>query len=225
MATNQPDLLQKFIDNEKKSKTWTLISVVIFILLTGVIVSQAYKLKKNSEILYSALVRADSLNNANEENKSSLENVTKTAELLQLKYDSLLATIPPKVVTIIDTVAVKKAKYTVYIQYIDTYTNESRSVFSILRRNNYSTPGRELMPKHSFASSVKYFNDADKQEAQRIASLINSNVPRFSRKPIRILKNNTNVPGGQLEVWLGEVKTIRPTDIVEQYKVQERVKQ
>jgi len=222
MATNQPDLLQKFIDNEKKSKTWTLISVLIFILLTGVIVSQAYKLKKNSERLYTALVRADSLNNANEENKSSLENVTKTVELLKLKYDSLLATIPPQVVTIKDTVAVKKAKYTVYIQYIDSYTNESRSVFSILRKNNYNTPGRELMPKPSFASSVKYFNDADKQEAQRLASLINSNVPRFSRIPIRILKNNTNVPGGQLEVWLGEVKSVRPTEIVDQYNLQQK---
>ena len=47
MATPQTDLLQKFIDNEKKSKTWTLISVLIFVILGGIIIYQVSRLKQN----------------------------------------------------------------------------------------------------------------------------------------------------------------------------------
>lgn len=223
MATHQTDLLQKFIDNEKKSKTWTLISVLVFIILTGIIISQSFKLKKQSialenysDTLYTSLLKADSLVKDNELNKESLENATKTTETLQRKFDSLLATVSPQPNT--DTAAIRKAKYTVYVQYIADYRDISKLVLTSLRRNNYNVPAGELMSRETFPSSVKYFNEADRQEAQRIASIINNTVDKFSRTPIRIIKNNTKVPTGQLEVWLGEIKTVRP-NLVEQYRI------
>src|SRR5688572_10846338 len=100
MATTQTDLLQKFIDNEKKSKTWTFISVLIFVILGGIIIYQASRIKQNEKrlednekLLYLALGQADSLNDALEEQETSLKNASEYAVSLKKQYDSLLAKI------------------------------------------------------------------------------------------------------------------------------------
>lgn len=222
MATNENDLLQRFIDNEKKSKTWTLISVMIFIALAGTIIYFAYlykqtsnKYKQTSIQLNTALIRADSLNSVNEINKSSLENVTKTAERLKRQYDSLLPKFSPDLANV--PIRTDKKNYTIYIQYIASYDNESKSVLSLLQKEKYNAPGRELMRTPTFWSCVKYFNDADKAEAQRVATIINTNIGKFAETPIRILRNNTNVPRGQLEVWLGEIKRLDTEELIQKY--------
>lgn len=224
MATNQPDLLQKFIDNEKKSKTWTTISVLVFIVLGGIIIYQASKLKKNEnrlieneKQLYIALDRANSLNDTLEGQKISLENSTSRIAVLERERDSLLAKIN---VTAIPPVAV--VKNIVYIQYMDTYRRTSDSILILLKRNRYNAPGAENIKKGSFSSSVRYFNDSDKPAAERLASLINTNIGRYRRNNIRILKTNLSVPKGQLEVWLGEYKRINPVEQVRKYSVQQK---
>lgn len=224
MATNQPDLLQKFIDNEKRSKTWTSISVLIFVVLGGIIIYQASKLKQNEnrlkeneKQLYIALDSANSLNNTLEGQKISLENSTSRIAVLERERDSLLAKINE---TAIPPVAVVKS--IVYIQYMDTYRRTSDSILLLLKRNRYNAPGAENIKKGSFSSSVRYFNDSDKPAAERLAALINTNIARYRRNNIRILKTNLSVPKGQLEVWLGEYKRINPVEQVRKYSVQQK---
>ena len=224
MATNQPDLLQKFIDNEKKSKTWTIISVLVFIVLGSIIIYQASKLKQNEnrlkeneKQLYIALDKANSLNDTLEGQKISLENSTKRIVVLERERDSLLAKINA---TRIPSVAV--VKNIVYIQYMDTYRRASDSILLLLKRNQYNAPGAENIKKGSFSSSVRYFNDSDKQAAERLAALINTNIARYRKNNIRILKTNLSVAKGQLEVWLGEYKRINPVEQVRKYSVQQK---
>jgi len=224
MATNQPDLLQKFIDNEKKSKTWTIISVLVFIVLGSIIIYQASKLKQNEnrlkeneKQLYIALDKANSLNDTLEGQKISLENSTKRIVVLERERDSLLAKINA---TRIPPVAV--VKNIVYIQYMDTYRRASDSILLLLKRNQYNAPGAENIKKGSFSSSVRYFNDSDKPVAERLAALINTNIGRYRRNNISILKTNLSVAKGQLEVWLGEYKRINPVEQVRKYSVQQK---
>src|SRR5687768_15335033 len=143
MAINQPDLLQKFIDNEKKSKTWTIISVVVFVILGGIIIYQSSRIKenekrliKNEELLSFALDSANSLNNTLEGQKISLENSTSRIVVLERERDSLLAkinatSIPP----------VPVIKNIVYIQYMDAYKRTSDSILLVLKRHRYNAPG------------------------------------------------------------------------------------
>ena len=225
MATNQPDLLQKFIDNEKKSKTWTIISVLIFVILGGIIIYQSSRIKENEkrlieneELLSFALDSANSLNNTLEGQKISLENSTSRIVVLERERDSLLAKINA---TSIPPVAVVKS--IVYIQYMDTYRRASDSILLLLKRNQYNAPGPENIKKGSFSSSVRYFNDSDKPAAERLAALINTNIGRYRRSNIRILKTNLSVPKGQLEVWLGEYKRINPVEQVRKYSAEQRL--
>src|SRR5688572_2406235 len=157
MAINQPDLLQKFIDNEKKSKTWTILSVVVFVILGGIIIYQSSRIKenekrlvKNEELLSFALDSANSLNNTLEGQKISLENSTSRIVVLERERDSLLAKINAT------AIPVPVVKNIVYIQYMDNYRRASDSILLLLKRNRYNAPGAENIKKGSFSSSVRY---------------------------------------------------------------------
>lgn len=131
MATDgkNVDLLQRFIDNEKKAKTWTLMSVTLFCLLAfGVvylawklksaettITSQESKIRQLNESLTIALAQADSANDAlssrnlkletNNVNYDSLQEITNTLliGLAEIKKEN-----PTEPVMNVDTMAIDK---------------------------------------------------------------------------------------------------------------------
>lgn len=98
------DLLQKFIDNEKKAKTWTLMSVTLFCLLAfGVIYmawklktaettisSQAKQIKELNVALEAALASADSSNDVLASENKKLEGGNANYDSLQNITNSLL---------------------------------------------------------------------------------------------------------------------------------------
>ena len=98
------DLLQKFIDNEKKAKTWTLMSVTLFCLLAFGVIYFAWKLKtaettisaqekqiqKLNEELTIALASADSSNDVLASENKNLENRNDNYDSLQNITNSLL---------------------------------------------------------------------------------------------------------------------------------------
>ena len=98
------DLLQKFIENEKKAKLWTLMSVVLFCLLAFGVIYLAWKLaaaqksiSAQSETiielnkkLETALAKADSLNEVLASENKSLENRKTNYDSLQNITSSLL---------------------------------------------------------------------------------------------------------------------------------------
>jgi tyrosyl-tRNA synthetase len=107
--TKNVDLLQKFIDNEKNAKTWTLISVTLFCLLAFGLIFLAWKLKtakttisSQEKVINELLIKSDSLNDIlsaqnnnwekNYANYDSLQNITNSllinlAELKKEKPD------------------------------------------------------------------------------------------------------------------------------------------
>jgi flagellar biosynthesis/type III secretory pathway chaperone len=98
------DLLQKFIENEKKAKLWTLMSVVLFCLLAfGVIYlawklksaqntisSQSNKIEELNEQLFTALAKSDSLNEVLTSENKNLESRKTNYDSLQTITSSLL---------------------------------------------------------------------------------------------------------------------------------------
>jgi FtsZ-binding cell division protein ZapB len=127
--TKNIDLLQRFIDNEKKAKTWTLMSVTLFCLLAfGVIylawklktaqttiTSQQNKIEELNEALTIALASADSANDAltsrniklesNNNNYDSLQNITNSLliSLAEIKKEN-----PTENVITVDTMAIDR---------------------------------------------------------------------------------------------------------------------
>jgi hypothetical protein len=98
------DLLQKFIENEKKAKLWTLMSVVLFCLLAFGVIYLAWKLADAQKAisiqdetiielnkkLEKALSKADSLNEVLVSENKSLENRKTNYDSLQNITSSLL---------------------------------------------------------------------------------------------------------------------------------------
>jgi len=84
------DLLQRFIENEKNAKRWTIMSVSLFCLLAFAIIFLAGKLKKEQKeneslklaLAQATLIKADSTNEAlaSQNNKLASSNA---------QYDSL----------------------------------------------------------------------------------------------------------------------------------------
>lgn len=118
------DLLQKFIENEKKAKLWTLMSVVLFCLLAFGVIYLAWKLaaaqksiSAQSETiielnkkLEKALAKADSLNEVLASENKSLENRKTNYDSLQNITSSLL----------INLSEIKKTNPEVYIENQNT---------------------------------------------------------------------------------------------------------
>lgn len=233
MAATENDLLQKFINNEKNSKRWTLISVIAFcgfafgiIYLGNELKNANKKIEINEANLARALDSANSLNDALEANQVSLENMSNNFKQVKREKDSLvnlLNKVTQNNVTPADRINIqaivrdhRNISYKVYIQYMKAFEAESKSIQSLLPKK-YNAPGTELITKFSFGSSVKYFHDSDKEEAQEIADIINNNMGKYEKTPIRIVKTNMNVSRGQLEIWLGQPKLLNTIQIIKKY--------
>lgn len=240
-APSDYDLLQKFVKNEQRSKTWTLVSVIGFCCFAFAALYMADKLNQANQTiaikdqdLQQALAKADSLNNSLKGNEVSLENIHNTVDQMKREKDSLISLL--KLVSKPNPSAAEKTivqnkvltsiwqnnitpKYTIYIQYMPGYEAESKAVRNLLQRS-YSVPGIEGITKINFASSIKYFNDSDKGTAAEIAAAINRSIDRFKTDPIKIVKTSMNVSKGQLEIWLGEYKQLNTKQIIDKYNSQ-----
>lgn len=222
MASTENDLLKKFIENEKNSQRWTLISVIIFVTLLFSTVYFMVKFQQKSQEsqqksveLDAALKKADLLSDSLRSQKQIVENALKRAETDKNKYEVWLEQSPS--LTYKDSLKTEQKKVTVYIQYIKKYDAESKALLLLLQQKKYNAPGRELMKNATFTSSIKYFNDKDKPEADSLAKIINSTMAVFKRSPIRVLKNNINVPVGQIEVWLGDIQKLDTDELLKKY--------
>ncbi len=102
--TKNVDLLQRFIENEKKAKTWTLMSVTLFCLLAFGVIYLAWKLKSAETTISSqekkivelntsltiALAKADSANDVLASRNMKLETKDVNYDSLQNITNSLL---------------------------------------------------------------------------------------------------------------------------------------
>ena len=151
MAATENDLLQRFINNEKKSRTWTLLSVIAFCVFAIGIIYLAGELQKANKIieaqhaqLEKSLVSANSLNDSLTENQVSLENMSNNFNQLKHERDSLIGLLKkmpgntnPIENKYVQAILQNNKKYKVYIQYMARYEDESKSILSLLPKDYY----------------------------------------------------------------------------------------
>lgn len=221
--TPDNDLLQKFIDNEKKSRTWTLVSVLAFCFFALGLIYLAARLKKTSdqldqrtEQLKTALEKADSLNN-------SLNQKVVSLNRLSAERDSLIRLLPGfvnmsnnKIVEALVKGSATNSRYTVYIQYMPGYKAQAEAIPRALTGNFY-VPELEKVDRFNFSSAIKYFNNDDKDGALQLADLINTRIAKFKNDPIHVVFARSNVPKGQMEIWLGENRKLTTEEILKKY--------
>jgi hypothetical protein len=224
MATDPNDLLARFIRNEKKAKTWTLLSVGIFLLLAFGILYLMTELKKAKdetekarEDTARALARADSINNALEMFKTSQENVVKS-----VAAPEKIPTIRPTLVPSTGPVETRpnqtpRSQVTVYVQYKNEYYDQCNQLVNALKQEKFNVPGKELIAKINFKSSIKYFNDEDKMWADSVALIFNNTLRRSGKARVPVVRNNIKAPRGQLEVWMGDYRTEGTTALIQKY--------
>jgi len=252
MATDNKnvDLLQRFIENERNAKRWTIMSVCLFCLLAFGIIILAGKLKKQKDEnatlrLELALAKADLDNDSLASQNKKLANRDANYDSLQEITNSLLINMaelnkeePGKNIISKDTAIInkatqekiqklitpasikeikeKEAKYTVYIQFTQDYTGMAKKLQRDWQ-NKYICPQPELIRNNSFNLSVRYFHDADRQEALKLANL----VGREMGLPVKVSYVKMKTPKKQLELWLGKYKPKTTEQIFEKYDVQQ----
>jgi hypothetical protein len=229
MATEENDILARFIRNEKKAKTWTLLSVGVFVALAFGILYLMSELKKAKdetenakEATAKALAKADSINVALEEYKASQEIRAKLAK------EEAAAPSPSKIYPVQRPIIVpeknlvllgktRRKDITVFVQYKPEYYTQCNLLVQALKESHYFVPGKEQIKKINFASSVKYFNDSDKMWADSVAIILNNTLNRTGSNAVPVVKNSLTAPVGQLEIWMGDYKAPATSDLVKKY--------
>lgn len=272
------DMLDRFVENERRSKMWTIISVVIFCLLGLLVFFLAYelnksnakyaeqneKLKATQKELDAALEKLAQRNESLQGDSVSLTNKIGNFDSLKKAYDTLALLFNKSQSNFIDSgaaVADSRIKelyertfsnhrvvasdnlkksilkpdrphteenpvYTIYMQCMPGYEKLTESLVSRLKQKKYIVPGIETIQKFSFNPIVKYFYNEDKNEADRIASLINESDDYFKKNPVKIQQLNVKSPSHQIEVWIGQYQAKDFNKLIRQSsRLQQQIKQ
>jgi hypothetical protein len=257
-------MIDKFIDNERKSRIWTTVNIGIFCLLGLSVFWLAYELnksnakfktqnvelKKTKDELASALQRLSAYNASLQEDSFSLSNRVGNYDSLKKVLDTVLllfkqsqsqsysaapmddkinqysqqvfnhdVKISENLKNIIaapeqNTVNVKA--YKVYVQFMPGYEKMSARISYELKQNRYAVPVQEQVDAVTFDPVVKYFHDEDKQEAEKVAAIVNRSDPYFDKNPITLQRMKLKSPMRQLEIWVGEYRQKDVQQILQQ---------
>jgi len=228
MAAEENDILARFIRNEKTAKTWTLVSVIIFVALAFGILYLMSELKKAKDATEAAkeatdraLSRADSINSVLETFKTSQENTAKLANSAPIeiaKNEGIFVPqrpIKPPEKSI--NSSGRKKDVIVFVQYKKEYYDQCQLLVRTLKADKYLVPGKELIEKINFSSSVKYFNDSDKMWADSVAAVVNTTLGRNESNLVPAVRDYLKAPKGQLEVWMGDYRAPATAELVKKY--------
>jgi hypothetical protein len=217
MSALQRDPLHTFIENERKAKVTTLISVAGFLLCVAAILFLAVRLKKqNEEInrlkgeLSAALFAADSMVNALEQNRVSL-TLEKAVEALRPNHDAAAVSAPRY------SLRSNLQRRVVYIQYKASYRDVDALIEKQLAGMGYHVPASQRIDRINYASSVRYFHDSDREQAEQIASLVNQTLSQSGKGVAVLSKNELKAPAGQFEIWLGDLEEPDQRQLINRY--------
>jgi hypothetical protein len=237
------ELIDKFIDNERKSRIWTTINIGIFCLLGLAVFWLAYELNKSNakfktqnielrkikDQLDSALRRLSAYNASLQEDSLSLSNRVGNYDSLKKVLDTVLIIYNQsqahtnnnvsgdnKIKEYTQNVREDRELYKVYLHFMPGYEKMSAKATQQLKRNKYTVPGQEKVTTVTFDPVVKYFHEEDEGEARKIARLISNSDPYFDKNPVTLQKLNLKSPMRQLEVWIGEYRQKDVDQILQQ---------
>ncbi|WP_221392585.1 hypothetical protein [Dyadobacter sp. NIV53] len=220
MAANENDLLARFIENEKSARTWTLVSVSLFVILAFGILYLMNELKKANDetetanlATAKALAKADSVVNELEKFKKTAENIA----LNPARQGGAIAAPRPDTPPDRNSNRTNKKNITVFLQYKKEYKAQCQLLMDALKAEKYNVPGKEWIKNINFTTSVKYFNEQDKPWADSIAVVMNKIIGRTKSNPVPVIKNSVKAPRGQLEVWMGDYKRTVTSDLIKKY--------
>lgn len=222
---NEKDVLEYFIENERKQKRTTLIVSILFsffaitIIVLGI---NAYNQKeiinlKNGEILdlKGAIALKDSLLKLKDKNQIRFQDSVTSVRNFKIYKDSISNVMDDNYnyshnnnideITLDTTYTKsdypkKEVIYTIYIQFMKGLNTEAQRTRTFLSNKKYKVPETELIKREKFTSSVRYFYPADKEKATEIAIL----AQKASKIKFNVEYTKSRAPKNQIEIWIGE---------------------
>jgi hypothetical protein len=212
------DLFDRVIANEKKARSWTVFWITLLCLMATAIIGLALNIaneKKKNAILKAQIAAYDS-SKARERNvyDSAIAKCAKEKEQLIDTFQTALNKlstagneqnsinrIKGELVQI--KTDVKKVKPRVFIQYNTTDINKEISYlsFTLKEKNEYNVAPAELLDMY-YNTSIKVYNMDDKDQVNRIRSLI-SRIFRIPADKIPVQpSSDKTVNKPTIEVWL-----------------------
>jgi hypothetical protein len=235
-ATKNIELLDKFMANERKSKLWTTVNIGIFCLLGLSIFFLAYQLnksnakykiineqlKKTQDSLKIALGQLDHYNVSLKQDSISLTNRVGNYDSLKSVLDTVLILLKEtksggekntkvsenikNIITAEKPAASGNTVYTVFLQCMPGFEKMMPGMVKDLKERKYKVPKWEIVKDITFDPVIKYFYQADAEEAKKIAALINKSNDFFQKNPVKVQKLNLKSQQRQIEVWIGEYR-------------------
>ncbi len=199
------NLLERFIENEKKSKIVTLISTILLIVFALIILFISIKNRNLNEEL---IVKNEKLKETNaklEEIRSAQNNSIVALK----KYESVIASLKntnninekTKFKKELKKIEENKGKYKIYTHYMPNYLDDSDKIKEFIDKNkNYYVPESELIRGISFNPQIRYFNKEDKLEAENLQRKIKVELGL----DLEVKNINIVAQEKQLEIWYGK---------------------
>jgi hypothetical protein len=235
-VTKNIELLDKFMANERKSKLWTTVNIGIFCLLGLSIFFLAYQLnksnakykiineqlKKTQDSLKIALGLLDDYNVSLKQDSISLTNRVGNYDSLKNVLDTVLILLKEtksggeknikvsenikNIITAEKPTGSGNTVYTVFLQCMPGFEKMMPGMVKDLKERKYKVPKWETVKDITFDPVIKYFYQADAEEAKKIAALINKSNDFFQKNPVKVQKLNLKSQQRQIEVWIGEYR-------------------
>jgi len=247
MATANDDMLQKFMDNEKNAKKWTIVTVAFFCILVFGLIYLAGELKSAqktiAELRQVALDRADSLNEAISSQNENLKNRAGNYDSLQTLVNSLL----------LNLAELKKVNPTENVVTHDTAIIDKRTQTTIQKMITPAAIERISVKAEKYTIYIQ-FADGFKDQAfnlqqgwikkyncpapQYIANGSFVTMVKYFNKadeaeavkiagltekkigmPVKVNYQEIKSPKQQLEVWIGKYEPKTTEQILKKYEV------
>ena len=223
------DLFDRVIANEKKARSWTVFWITALCLMATAIIGLALNISKEKKknVMLQAQLDAYDSSKAREQNalESAIARCAKEKEALVDTFNLALSKLSTasneqgsinklKRELVQIKTDVKKVKPRIFIQYNTADINKEIAYLSLTlkEKDAYYVAPAELLDMY-FTTTIKVYNLDDKDEVNRVRSVISKifRIPA-DKIPIQPASNKT-VKKPTIEVWLNGLKSSRPEQI------------
>lgn len=205
---NNKGTLDRFIENERKSRLVTLVSTILLVLCALTILFLFFenvKIKDRNKAI------SDSLKIVNE--NLELKEISLNRGIKELKdKDSIIkllqnTTLESKETELENKLKIlenSKHKFKIYIHYMPDYKKTSDSIKKLLSKNNkYYIATPEKINRIYFTPQIRYFNAEDSAEAEKLQIWLKLNLNlNLEVKRIKMVAQKK-----QIEIWYGKIPT------------------
>jgi hypothetical protein len=194
----ESDYIEYFIANEKKQKRLTIIVAVLFSLLSFAIIALSIDNIRKAKNLTITKAQRDSLNGIVHMQDSIIQLKNRESKLRQ-DSSTVARILSTAIIPSLKNNLSSKQPFTIYIQYMHAYKSIIDSLSAHLSKKHYIVPQAEEIENQTFNPSIRYFDSAAKDEANRVAII----SEQLSGLKFDIQYVNIKVSKRQIEIWVG----------------------